>query len=158
VNRNRHPGTGDLKDPSVSDTCLDSAWQLLITSIEGGTGKPGRMLGEIRKEHRDARKHNFLVPYHQVEFYEQHPDGRRRYYVSCPDWWRTEAWTSQPIRGGKNPIILHEFIGFKVLLIKTRFKGMRNLVLLVKGIAFVRIHFRSQRIFIERVHVRLDEH
>jgi hypothetical protein len=95
VNRNRYPGMGDLKDPSGSDICLYSAWQLLITSIEGGTGVPGRMLGEIRKEHRDARKHNFLVPYQQVEFYEQHPDGRRRYYVSCPEWWRTEAWTSQ---------------------------------------------------------------
>jgi hypothetical protein len=53
------------------------------------------MLGEIRKEHRVARKHNFLVPYRQVEFYEQHSDGRHRYYVYCPEWWRTEAWTSQ---------------------------------------------------------------
>jgi hypothetical protein len=53
------------------------------------------MLGEIRKEHRDTRKHNFLVLYHQVEFYEQHTDGRHRYYVPCPEWWRTEAWTSQ---------------------------------------------------------------
>jgi hypothetical protein len=66
-----------------------------ITSIEGETGETGRMLGEIRKEHRDARKHNFLVPYHQVEFYEQRPDGRHRYYVPCPEWCRTEAWTSQ---------------------------------------------------------------
>mgnify|MGYP003487330500 FL=1 len=95
VNRNRYPGTGDLKDPRGSDICVDSAWQLRIASIEGGTGEPGRMLGEIRKEHRDARKHNFLIPYQQVEFYEQHPDGRHRYYVPCPEWWRTEAWTSQ---------------------------------------------------------------
>ena len=95
VNRNRYPGTGDLKDPSGSDICLDSAWQLRIASIEGGTGEPGRMLTEIRKEHRDARKHNFLVPYQQVEFYEQHFDGRHRHYVACPDWWRAGAWTSQ---------------------------------------------------------------
>jgi hypothetical protein len=95
VNQNRYPGTGDLKDPSGSDICLDSAWQLRITTIEGRTGEPGRMLGEIRKEHWDARKHKFHVPYHQVELYEQHPDVRRRYYVFCPYWWRTEAWTSQ---------------------------------------------------------------
>jgi hypothetical protein len=34
------------------------------------------MLGEIKKEHRDARKHNFLVPYQQVEFYEQTQEAR----------------------------------------------------------------------------------
>jgi hypothetical protein len=53
------------------------------------------MLGEIKKEHRDARKHNFLVPYQQVEFYDQTPEARRRYYVLRPEWWREGAWTSQ---------------------------------------------------------------
>jgi hypothetical protein len=66
VNLNRYPGTGDMQDHKGSDICLDTAWQLRITSIEGGTGEPGRKLGEILKEHRDARKHNFLVPCHQV--------------------------------------------------------------------------------------------
>jgi hypothetical protein len=94
VNRNRYHGTGNLKYPKGSDICLDSAWQLLVTSIEGGTGEPGLMLGEIRKEQRDARKHNFLLLYQQIEFYEQHPDCRHRYYVPCPEWWRAEAWTS----------------------------------------------------------------
>jgi hypothetical protein len=53
------------------------------------------MLGEIKKEHRDARKHNFLVPHQQVEFYEQTPEARWRYYDLCPEWWREGAWTSQ---------------------------------------------------------------
>jgi hypothetical protein len=95
VNRSRFPGTGDLMDPSGSDICLDSAWRLRTASIEGGTGEPGRMLGEIKKEHRDARKHNFLVPYQQVEFYEQTPEARWKYYVLCPEWWREGGWTSQ---------------------------------------------------------------
>jgi hypothetical protein len=43
--------------------------------------EPGRMLGEIKKEHRDARKHNFLVPYQQVEFYKQ---TRGSVEVLCP--------------------------------------------------------------------------
>jgi hypothetical protein len=41
VNRNRYPGTRYLTDPRGSDMCLDSAWQLRVTSIEGGTGEPG---------------------------------------------------------------------------------------------------------------------
>jgi hypothetical protein len=53
------------------------------------------MLGEIRNEHRNAQKHNFIVPYQQVYYYEQHPDGRHQYYIPCPEWWRTEAWTSK---------------------------------------------------------------
>ena len=68
VSRSRFPGTGDLVDPGGSDIFLDSAWRLRTASIEGGTGEPGRMLGKIKKEHRDARKHNCLVPYQQVEF------------------------------------------------------------------------------------------
>jgi hypothetical protein len=95
VNRSRFHGTGDLIDPSGSDISLDSAWRLRKASIEGGTGETGRMLGEIKKEHGDARKHNFLVPYQQVEFYDQTPEARSRYYVRCPAWWLEAGWTSQ---------------------------------------------------------------
>jgi hypothetical protein len=95
VNRSRFPGTGDLIDTSGSDICLDSTWRLRTASLEGGTGKPGQILGEIKKEHREAQKHNFLVPYQQVEFYEQTPEARWRYYVLCPEWWREGAWKSQ---------------------------------------------------------------
>jgi hypothetical protein len=94
-NRSRFPGTEDLIDPSGSDICLDSAWRLRTASIGGGTGEPGRMLGEIKKEHRDARKHNFLVTYQRMEFYDQTFEARRRYYVLRPEWWREGAWTSQ---------------------------------------------------------------
>jgi hypothetical protein len=59
VNRSRFPGTGDLMDPSGSDIFLDSAWRLRTEMLEGGTGEPGRMLGEIKKEHRDARNITF---------------------------------------------------------------------------------------------------
>jgi hypothetical protein len=95
VNRSRFPGTGDLMDPSGSDIGLDSAWRLLTASIEGGTGEAGRLLGEIKKEQQDARKHTFLVPYQQVKLYNQTPEARRRYHVLCPEWWREGAWTSQ---------------------------------------------------------------
>jgi hypothetical protein len=54
-----------------------------------------RMLGEIKKEHRDARKHNFLVPYQQVEFYDQTPEAWSRYYVRCPELCLEAGWTSQ---------------------------------------------------------------
>jgi hypothetical protein len=68
VNCSRFPGMGDLMDTSGSDICLDSVWRLWAASLEGGTGEPGRMLGEIKKEHRDARKQTFLVPYQQMKF------------------------------------------------------------------------------------------
>jgi hypothetical protein len=53
------------------------------------------MLGEIKKEHRDARKHNFIVPYQQVEFYDQTPEARSRYYVCCAEWCLEAGWTAQ---------------------------------------------------------------
>jgi hypothetical protein len=95
VDRARFPGTGDLADPSGSDICLDSAWRLRLTSIEGGVGDPGRLLAEIKREYRDARKYGFLVPYQQVEFYEQSPATRHAYYVREPPGWAHDAWTSQ---------------------------------------------------------------
>jgi hypothetical protein len=107
VNRSRFPGTGDLIDPSGSDICLDSAWRLRTASLEGGTGEPGRMLGEIKNEHRDAPKHNFLVPYQQVEFYEQTSEAQWRYYVLCPEWWREGAWQSQHMFVPIPPCVTH---------------------------------------------------
>jgi hypothetical protein len=107
VNRSRFPGTGDLMDPSGSDIRLDSAWRLQTASIERGTGEPGRMLGEIKKEHRDARKHNFLVPYQLVAFYDQTPEARWRYYVLCPEWWWEGFWTSQHMFVTIPPCVTH---------------------------------------------------
>jgi hypothetical protein len=49
VNRKRYHGTRDLKDPSGSDICLDSAWQLRITSIEAGQGSRGGCSGRFGK-------------------------------------------------------------------------------------------------------------
>jgi hypothetical protein len=93
VNRSRLPGTGDLVDPGGSDIFLEGAWRLRTASIEGGIGEPWRMLGEIKKEHRDARKHNFLVPYQQVEFYDQTPECStvKRGVVKSPNWARKEG-------------------------------------------------------------------
>jgi hypothetical protein len=82
-------------DPGGSVISLDSAWRLRTASIEGETGEPGRMLGEIKKEHRDARKHSSLLPYQQVESYDQTPEARSRYYVRCPEWWLKAGWMSQ---------------------------------------------------------------
>jgi hypothetical protein len=53
------------------------------------------MLGEIKKEHREARKHNFLIPYQQVYFYDQTPEALSRHYVRFSEWWLEAGWTSQ---------------------------------------------------------------
>jgi hypothetical protein len=55
-------------------------------------------------------------------------------------------------RGGKTPIILHKFIGFGVLLVKTRFE-VKNQVLFVRVIAVIRNPFQPHRIFIDRFQV-----
>jgi hypothetical protein len=91
----RFPLSGDLPDPTGGDAALDCAWRLRQLSIEGGTGEPGRILAETKKEHRDARKFGYLVPYHQVEFCEQIPASRDALYVRYPDWWQDDAWVSQ---------------------------------------------------------------
>jgi hypothetical protein len=59
VNRSRFPGKEDLMNPSGSDICLDSAWRLRTASLEGGTGEPWRMLGEIKKEHGEPGSTTF---------------------------------------------------------------------------------------------------
>jgi hypothetical protein len=41
-----------------------------------------------------VRKYQCLIPFHQVEFYEQDPETRSELYVRNPPWW-AEAWVSQ---------------------------------------------------------------
>jgi hypothetical protein len=87
---------GDLPNPlGEGEPAMDSPWRLRQNSLKGGTGDPSRWIGEYRKEHRDSvRKYQCLVPFHQVEFYEQDPATRSELYVRNPPWW-AEAWVSQ---------------------------------------------------------------
>jgi hypothetical protein len=86
---------GDLADPSGGEVALDSAWALRRQSLEAGTGDPSRLVGKYRKEYRDSmRKGQFLIPFHQVEFYEQSPAARKELYPRRPDWWE-DSWISQ---------------------------------------------------------------
>jgi hypothetical protein len=91
VTYSNFPPNGDLPDPSGSGVALDSAWRLRDVSVRDGTGDPGRMIGEGKKEARDLRREGFLVPFQQVEFYQQSPETRASLYVKCPTWWG-EVW------------------------------------------------------------------
>jgi hypothetical protein len=53
------------------------------------------------------RKHGFLVPFQQVEFYVQRPVTREAYYVRFPEWWGREAWVSRQIYDPIPPIITY---------------------------------------------------
>jgi hypothetical protein len=66
--RQRHhfPRSGDLSDPGGSNIALDSALALRNGSVRWGTGDPGRLLGEIRQEYRNAERYRLLVPWQQV--------------------------------------------------------------------------------------------
>jgi hypothetical protein len=66
---------------------LDSAWRLRERACVGGTGDPGRLIAETRKEYRDARKYGFLFPFQRVEFHSQTADVRASLYVRYPAWW-----------------------------------------------------------------------
>jgi hypothetical protein len=78
---------GDLPDPDGGETALDSAWSLRKGSIADGSGDPGRMLGEARKEARDTHcKFNEFVAYHQVKFYRQGPPARQSLYPRIHSW------------------------------------------------------------------------
>jgi hypothetical protein len=86
---------GDLRDPEGGDIDLDSAWRLRLQSMSNGTGDPGRLIAETKKEYRDStRKSYSLVPFQQVEFYEQNSAARNELYPKRPHWW-TECWLSQ---------------------------------------------------------------
>jgi hypothetical protein len=98
---------GDLPDPAGGETALDSAWSLREGSIADGSGDPGRMLGEARKEARDThRKFNEFVAYHQVEFYRQGPPARQSLYPRIPSWWE-EVWVSQNMFVPLPPVITY---------------------------------------------------
>jgi hypothetical protein len=56
------PPSGDLPDPTGKGVALDSAWRLRERACVGGTGDPGRLIAETRKEYRDARSMAFWFP------------------------------------------------------------------------------------------------
>jgi hypothetical protein len=45
------PPSGDLPDPTGKGVALDSAWRLRELACVGGTGDPGRLIAETRKEY-----------------------------------------------------------------------------------------------------------
>jgi hypothetical protein len=92
--RRLYPNTGDLADPAGGDAALDSAYTLWVGSKSAGTGAPGRILSEIRKEHQTAFGHGLLVPWYNVEFHSQSQRTRAQLYVSAPEWWPREGWVS----------------------------------------------------------------
>jgi hypothetical protein len=61
--------SGDLPNAAGEPFDYDSTWRLRLESLTWGTGDPGRMVSEIRKEHRDStRKCAELIAYQQVEY------------------------------------------------------------------------------------------
>jgi hypothetical protein len=96
VSRQRHsyPTTGDLPDPEDSSCARDSAYSLWAGTTRWGTGEPGRLLQEIRKEHRIAANHELLVPWQNNEFHSMPTALRRIFYVPAPEWWFADGWTS----------------------------------------------------------------
>ena len=88
-----YPMAGEIPDPD-GGVALDSPWQLREASVRHGTGDPGRLLMEGRTEHRMATNTGFLVPFQQVEFFDQLQGVRDACYVPCPPWWE-EAWISR---------------------------------------------------------------
>ena len=98
--------TGDLPDPNGGSVALDSPWRLRECAIRCDTGDPGRLAAETRKEYRDARKYQTLVPFQQVEFYAQRGETRDALYVSCPSWWG-EAWTSPAMLVPLPPVVTY---------------------------------------------------
>jgi hypothetical protein len=66
-----------------------------LQSMSHGTGDPGRLIAETKKEYRDStRKSYSLVPFQQVEFYEKNTAARNELYPKRPHWW-TGCWLSQ---------------------------------------------------------------
>jgi hypothetical protein len=63
------------------------------------------------------RKGQFLIPFHQVEFYEQSPAARKELYPRRPDWWE-DSWISQnlvvplpPVVTFRGRFLLEEYAG-----------------------------------------------
>jgi hypothetical protein len=98
---------GDLSDITGGEFALDSAWALRSQSLAAGTGDPSRLVSEYRKEYRDSmRKGQFLVAFHQVEFYEQTPAARKELYPRRPNWWEG-SWISQNLVVPLPPVVTY---------------------------------------------------
>lgn len=101
------PSSGDLPNVVGEPFAYDSAWRLRLTSLTWGTGDPGRMVSEIRKEHRDStRKCAELIAYQQVEYYKQNGFARRELYPRHPDWW-DDVWVSQNMLVPLPPVLTY---------------------------------------------------
>lgn len=101
------PSSGDLPNAAGEQFAYDSAWRLRLSSLTWGTGDPGRMVSEIRKEHRDStRKCTELVAYQQVEYYKQDGFARRELYPRHPDWW-DDVWVSQNMLVPLPPVLTY---------------------------------------------------
>jgi hypothetical protein len=92
--RHSYPTTGDLPDPEDSSCARDSASALWAGTTRWGTGDPGRLLQEIRKEHRIAANHELLVTWQNKEFQSMPTALSRIFYVPEPEWWFADGWTS----------------------------------------------------------------
>jgi hypothetical protein len=92
--RHSYPTSGDLPDPEDSTCARDSAYALWVGTTRWGTGEPGRLLQEIRKEHRIAANHELLVPWQNNEFHSMPTALRHIFYVPVPEWWFADGWTS----------------------------------------------------------------
>jgi hypothetical protein len=101
-----YPLTGDFPDPA-GGAALDSPWCLRDASVRHGTGDPGRLLMEGRTEHRLATNTGFLVPFQQVEFFDQQQEARDAFYVHCPPWWE-DAWISRNMAVPLPPVVTYK--------------------------------------------------
>jgi hypothetical protein len=113
-----YPMAGDVPDPD-GGVALDSPWQLREASVRHGTGDPGRLLMEGRTEHRMATNTGFLVPFQQVEFFDQLQGVRYVCYVPCPPWWE-EAWISRNMSVPLPPIVTYKASKLLHRMSKTR--------------------------------------
>jgi hypothetical protein len=82
-----NPTSGYLQNPEDVTCALDSAHDLWASSRRWGTGEPGRLLQEIRKEHRVANSIRLLVTWQQVEFNSLSAEARADLYVPATTWW-----------------------------------------------------------------------
>jgi hypothetical protein len=91
----KHPYTisGDLPNPDNANFALDSAYALWASTTRWGTGNPGRLLQEIRKEACAAHYFRRMVPWQQVEFHSFSSEARADLYVPTPIWWFSDGWT-----------------------------------------------------------------
>jgi len=102
-----YPISGDLPNPDNANFALDSAYALWASTTRWGTGNPGRLLQEIRKEARVAHSFRRLVPWQQVEFHSLSPEARADLYVPTPTWWFGDGWTSSHMFVALPPLVTY---------------------------------------------------